>query len=139
MEQNKPWKKIIEDIENILVELKDNNINFYIRPAAIGITIDFQSQQQNSGSLFTVRDQIKEYIQEIFIMLDDYCKENELDIKVTYNSKISGKEYMTLSIDELLDMSKKGFFWKKSLSLYLEIRKNRIDNFSSFKTKNPSN
>ena len=57
-----------------------------------------------------------------------------------YNSKISGKEYMTLSIDELLDMSKKGFFWKKSLSLYLEIdRKSRIDNFSSFKTKNPSN
>jgi hypothetical protein len=72
-------------------------------------------------------------------MLDDYCKENELDIKVTYNSKISGKEYMTLSIDELLDMSKKGFFWKKSLSLYLEIQKNRIDNFSNFKTKNPSN
>jgi len=127
--------KIIEDIENILVELKDNNIDFYIRQTAIGITIDFQS----SGSLFTVRDQIKEYIQEIFIMLDDYCKENELDIKVTYNSKISGKEYMTLSIDELLDMSKKGFFWKKSLSLYLEIRKNRIDNFSNFKTKNPSN
>jgi hypothetical protein len=127
--------KIIEDIENILVELKDNNINFYIRQTAIGITIDFQS----SGSLFTVRDQIKEYIQEIFIMLDDYCKENELDIKVTYNSKISGKEYMTLSIDELLDMSKKGFFWKKSLSLYLEIQKNRIDNFSNFKTKNPSN
>jgi hypothetical protein len=73
-------------------------------------------------------------------MLDDYCKENDLDIKVIYNSKISGKEYMTLSIDELLDMSKKGFFWKKSLSLYLEIhRKGRIDNFSSFKTKNPSN
>lgn len=129
-------EKIIEDIENILVELKDNNINFYIRPASAGnITIDFQ----DSGSLFTVRDQIKEYIQEIFIMLDDYCKENQLDIKVIYNSKISGKEYMTLSIDELLDMSKKGFFWKKSLSLYLEIhRKNRIDNFSSFKTKNPS-
>lgn len=130
-------EKIIEDIENILVELKDNNINFYIRPASGGnITIDFQG----SSSLFTVRDQIKEYIQEIFIMLDDYCKENQLDIKVIYNSKISGKEYMTLSIDELLDMSKKGFFWKKSLSLYLEIhRKNRIDNFSSFKTKNPSN
>ena len=127
-------EKIIEDIENILVELKDNNIDFYIRQTAIGITIDFQS----SGSLFTVRDQIKEYIQEIFIMLDDYCKENELDIKVTYNSKISGKEYMTLSIDELLDMSKKGFFWKKSLSLYLEIQKKRIDNFSNFKTKNPS-
>ena len=72
-------------------------------------------------------------------MLDDYCKESDLDIKVIYNSKISGKEYMTLSIDELLDMSKKGFFWKKSLSLYLEIhRKSRIDNFSSFKTKNPS-
>lgn len=128
--------KIIEDIENILVELKDNSIDFYIRPASGGnITIDFR----DSGSLFTVRDQIKEYIQEIFIMLDDYCKENQLDIKVIYNSKISGKEYMTLSIDELLDMSKKGFFWKKSLSLYLEIhRKNRIDNFSSFKTKNPS-
>ena len=128
--------KIIEDIENILVELKDNSIDFYIRPASGGnITIDFQG----SSSLFTVRDQIKEYIQEIFIMLDDYCKENQLDIKVIYNSKISGKEYMTLSIDELLDMSKKGFFWKKSLSLYLEIhRKNRIDNFSSFKTKNPS-
>jgi hypothetical protein len=129
--------KIIEDIKNILVELTDNNIDFYIRPATSGnITIDFQG----SSSLFTVRDQIKEYIQEIFIMLDDYCKENDLDIKVIYNSKISGKEYMTLSIGELLDMSKKGFFWKKSLSLYLEIhRKNRIDNFSSFKTKNPSN
>ena len=129
--------KIIEDIENILVELKDNSIDFYIRPASGGnITIDFR----DSGSLFTVRDQIKEYIQEIFIMLDDYCKENELDIKVIYNSKISGKEYMTLSIGELLDMSKKGFFWKKSLNLYLEIhRKSRIDNFSSFKTKNPSN
>ena len=129
--------KIIEDIENILVELKDNSIDFYIRPTASGnITIDFQG----SSSLFTVRDQIKEYIQEIFIMLDDYCKENELDIKVIYNTKISGKEYMTLSISELLDMSRKGFFWKKSLSLYLEIhRKNRIDNFSSFKTKNPSN
>jgi chaperonin GroEL (HSP60 family) len=128
--------KIIEDIKNILVELTDNNIDFYIRPATSGnITIDFQS----SGSLFTVRDTIKEYIQEIFIMLDDYCKESDLDIKVIYNSKISGKEYMTLSIDELLDMSKKGFFWKKSLSLYLEIhRKSRIDNFSSFKTKNPS-
>jgi hypothetical protein len=128
--------KIIEDIENILVELKDNSIDFYIRPTASGnITIDFQG----SSSLFTVRDQIKEYIQEIFIMLDDYCKENELDIKVIYNTKISGKEYMTLSISELLDMSRKGFFWKKSLSLYLEIhRKNRIDNFSSFKTKNPS-
>ena len=128
--------KIIEDIENILVELKDNSIDFYIRPAASGnITIDFR----DSGSLFTVRDQIKEYIQEIFIMLDDYCKENELDIKVIYNTKISGKEYMTLSIGELLDMSRKGFFWKKALSLYLEIhRKNRIDNFSSFKTKNPS-
>lgn len=129
-------EKIIEDIENILVELKDNNINFYIRPASGGnITIDFR----DSGSLFTVRDQIKEYIQEIFIMLDDYCKENQLDVRVIYNSKISGKEYMTLSIDELLDMSKKGFFWKKSLSLYLEIhRENRIDSFSSFKTKNPS-
>lgn len=132
--------KIIEDIENILVELKDNSIDFYIRPASGGnITIDFQSQQQNSSCLFTVRDQIKEYIQEIFIMLDDYCKENELDIKVIYNTKIYGKEYMTLSIGELLDMSRKGFFWKKALSLYLEIhRKNRIDNFSSFKTKNPS-
>jgi hypothetical protein len=133
--------KIIEDIKNILVELTDNNIDFYIRPASGGnITIDFQSSDTSSSSLFTVRDTIKEYIQEIFIMLDDYCKENDLDIKVIYNSKISGKEYMTLSIDELLDMSKKGFFWKKSLSLYLEIhRKNRIDNFSSFKTKNPSN
>jgi hypothetical protein len=135
--------KIIEDIENILVELKDNSIDFYIRPASGGnITIDFRGIDGDSGSgcLFTVRDQIKEYIQEIFIMLDDYCKENELDIKVIYNSKISGKEYMTLSIDELLDMSKKGFFWKKSLSLYFEIhRKSRIDNFSSFKTKNPSN
>lgn len=128
--------KIIEDIENILVELKDNSIDFYIRPASGGnITIDLR----DSGSLFTVRDQIKEYIQEIFIMLDEYCKENQLDIRVIYNSKISAKEYMTLSIDELLDMSKKGFFWKKSLSLYLEIhRKNRIDSFSSFKTKNPS-
>jgi hypothetical protein len=133
--------KIIEDIKNILVELTDNNIDFYIRPATSGnITIDFQGSDTSSSSLFTVRDTIKEYIQEIFIMLDDYCKENDLDIKVIYNSKISGKEYMTLSIDELLDMSKKGFFWKKSLSLYLEIhRKNRIDNFSSFKTKNPSN
>jgi hypothetical protein len=133
--------KIIEDIKNILVELTDNNIDFYIRPATSGnITIDFQSSDTSSSSLFTVRDTIKEYIQEIFIMLDDYCKENDLDIKVIYNSKISGKEYMTLSIGELLDMSKKGFFWKKSLSLYLEIhRKNRIDNFSSFKTKNPSN
>jgi arginine decarboxylase-like protein len=132
--------KIIEDIKNILVELTDNNIDFYIRPSGGNITIDFQSSDTSSSSLFTVRDTIKEYIQEIFIMLDDYCKENDLDIKVIYNSKISGKEYMTLSIDELLDMSKKGFFWKKSLSLYLEIhRKNRIDNFSSFKTKNPSN
>lgn len=130
--------KIIEDIKNILVELTDNNIDFYIRPSGGNITIDFQGS--DTSSLFTVRDTIKEYIQEIFIMLDDYCKENDLDIKVIYNSKISGKEYMTLSIDELLDMSKKGFFWKKSLSLYLEIhRKNRIDNFSSFKTKNPSN
>ena len=106
--------KIIEDIENILVELKDNSIDFYIRPASGGnITIDFQSQQQNSSCLFTVRDQIKEYIQEIFIMLDDYCKENELDIKVIYNTKIYGKEYMTLSIGELLDMSRKGFFGKR--------------------------
>jgi hypothetical protein len=127
--------KIIEDIKNILVELTDNNIDFYIRPTSGNITIHYFE----SRSLFTVRDTIKEYIQEIFIMLDDYCKESDLDIKVIYNSKISGKEYMTLSIDELLDMSKKGFFWKKSLSLYLEIhRKSRIDNFSSFKTKNPS-
>jgi len=123
--------KIINDIENILVELTDNNILFNIRSTGVNITIDFQ----NSSSLFIVRDQIKEYIQDIFIMLDDYCKENYLDIKVIYNTKKSGKEYMNLSIDELLNMSKKGFFWKNSLSLYLEIhKKNRIDKFSVFKT-----
>ena len=82
--------KIINDIENILVELTDNNILFNIRSTGVNITIDFQ----NSSSLFIVRDQIKEYIQDIFIMLDDYCKENYLDIKVIYNTKKSGKEYM---------------------------------------------
>ncbi len=140
-------EKIIEDIGNILVELKDNSIDFYIRPLTKnGYTTIYVEkvdkyiiQFYNSSSLFTVRDQIKEYIQDTFIMLDDYCKENYLDLKVVYNTKISGKEYINLSIDELLDMSKKGLFWKKSLSLYLEIHtKNRIDRFSSFKIKNPS-
>lgn len=114
--------KIIEDIENILVELGDNNIYFKVSNLEKYIGIYFVQDQ-----IFTVRDTIKEYIQEIFIMLNDYCKENGLDIKAVY------KQDIFLSIDELLDMSKKGLFWKKSLEFYFIVyKKKKIHNFSKF-------
>ena len=113
--------KIIEDIEDILVELRDNSIYFKVENFEKYIGIYF-----NPDQIFTVRDTIKEYIQEIFIMLDDYCKENGLDVKVIYKQD-------KLSIKKLLDMSKKGLFWKKSLDFHFEIyKKRKIDNFSKF-------
>ena len=124
--------KIKEDIKNIFVELTDNNIDFYIRQIDNYINIDFR----DCSSLFTVRDQIKQYIQEVFIMLDDYCKENNLDIEAIYCSKVYGQEYKTLSIDELLDMSKRGLFWKKSRDFFFKVyKKSKIDNFSKFVEK----
>jgi hypothetical protein len=125
--------KIIEDIENILVELGDNNIYFKVSNLEKYIRHEDQLLHLELGiyfvpdQIFTVRDTIKEYIQEIFIMLNDYCKENELDIRAVY------KQDIFLSIDELLDMSKKGLFWKKSLEFYFIVyKKKKIHNFSKF-------
>lgn len=130
-EEKTKWfdDSVINNIETILIELKDNDIPVNIKTSDKEIVIDFGDPNPRAFNRYTLptdkfeeNGKIKEYINESLKTLIDYINETEFFIYIylSHNNGAGPK-----SINYLIDATWREFAYIKSLRIV--ISKNKVN------------